>query len=324
MNTTSNRPSISIVIVTWNGKKCALECLESLQHHLCDLPVEVIVIDNASTDGTPTAIRQQFPEVVLIENDSNLGFAKANNIGIALARGEYICLINSDVVVDSECLQQMTRYMHDNETVGMLGPKMRAPDGGVGYSVMRLPTIWNTFCCAMGLHSLLPRFIKLSGYMATEFSYTKTEDVEVLTGWFWMVRRSALEQVGGLDERFFMYGEDIDWCHRFRKAGWRVVFYSEAESLHYGAASSAKAPVRFYIEMQRANLQYFRKHHGAVAGLGFLLINWVHQLIRVSGYAVLYCLNGSRRSEAAFKLMRSWSCLKWLASARVAPLQSNA
>jgi len=288
------------------------------------LQVEVIVVDNASTDGTPTAIRQQFPEVVLIENDCNLGFAKANNIGIAVAQGEYVCLVNSDVVVDPECLQRMTQYMSTHINIGMLGPKMRAPDGGIGYSVMRLPTIWNTFCCAMGLHSVFPQVARLSGYMATEFPYTNTEDVEVLTGWFWMVRRSALNQVGGLDERFFMYGEDIDWCHRFHKAGWRVVFYSEAESLHYGAASSAGAPVRFYIEMQRANLQYFRKHHGPVAGLAFLVINWLHQLIRVSGYAALYCIKGNRRSEAAFKLMRSWSCLKWLASDKVSPLQTNA
>jgi GT2 family glycosyltransferase len=138
--------------------------------------------------------------------------------------------------------------------------------------------------------------------------------VEVLTGWFWMVPRRALDQVGGLDERFFMYGEDLDWSYRFLKAGWRVVFFAEAEALHYGAASSGQAPNRFYLEMVRANLQYFQKHYGRLGALGFLFGTGIHELVRVAGYGFVYCFDRYKRPAAALKVGRSLSCLRWLAT----------
>jgi len=127
------------------------------------------------------------------------------------------------------------------------------------------------------------------------------------------VPRKALQQVGGLDERFFMYGEDLDWSHRFLKAGWRVVFFAEAEALHYGAASSGQAPTRFYVEMIRANLQYFQKHYGRLGGVGFLFATAIHEFLRVAVYGVVYCFNQYERPGAALKVGRSISCLRWLA-----------
>jgi GT2 family glycosyltransferase len=303
---------LSIVVVTWNGKKYALECLESLRLVSPKLSAEIIVVDNDSNDGTPEAIRQEFPNVTLIENEANLGFAKANNIGVALSRGKYVCLINSDVVIPSGCLEKMVEFMESHPEIGVLGPKMRSPDGGIGASVMRLPTVWNTLCCALGLHSVFPRSGLFGGFMMNGYAYDAVDKVEVLTGWFWMIPRKALQMVGLLDEDFFMYGEDIDWCHRFREAGWQVVFYSDAEALHYGAASSGNAPTRFYVEMRRANLQYFHKHHGRLAVLGYLFAIWIHELTRMVGYSVLYCLKGNRRSDAAFKIQRSAACMSWL------------
>ncbi len=305
-------PKLSLVIVTWNGKRYAIECLESLARLKLNFPLEVIVVDNASTDGTPAAIRGQFPGVRLIENSGNLGFAKANNIGIAASTGDFVALVNSDVVVPAGCLETMVGYLQENPTVGLLGPKMLSPAGGIGPSVMGLPTVWNTLCCALGLHSLFPKSEIFGGFLRPDFDYTRTADVEVITGWFWMTPRAALDQVGGLDERFFMYGEDVDWSHRYLKGGWRVVYLAEAAALHYGAASSAQAPTRFYIEMRRANLQYFRKHHGRVRTWGYILALWVHELARVGGYGLMYCFNRLKRAEAAFKVDRSVSCIKWL------------
>jgi GT2 family glycosyltransferase len=305
MTTSKSISTISIVIVTWNGKKYALECLDSLRALGSATNIEVVVVDNASTDGTPQAIREHYPEVRLIQNEANLGFAKANNIGIREASGSYVCLVNSDVVVPPGCLEKMTDYMEAHPGIGVLGPRMRAPDGGTGLSVMKVPTVWNSLCCALGNHR--------GGYMMEDFSYDNTEDVEVLTGWFWMVRKTALDEVGGLDERFFMYGEDIDWCYRFTKGGWRVVYYADAEALHYGAASSNNAPVRFYVEMHRANLQCFRKHHGALASGAFILVTWLHQLVRLAGYGALFVLRPCKRSSAELKIQRSLSCLGWLA-----------
>jgi GT2 family glycosyltransferase len=312
MTASNAQQTVSIVIVTWNGKKYALECLDSLRALHSVLSIEVIVVDNASTDGTPRTIREQYPEVTLIENQTNLGFAKANNIGIAIARGDFICLVNSDVVVPPGCLEKMVDFMRANPDVGLLGPKMLSPTGGVGQSVNRLPTVWNYFCYAVGLHVLMPNSKLFGGYIMAGYPYSKTEDVEVLTGWFWMVPRTALEKVGGLDERFFMYGEDLDWSYRFLKAGWRVVFLAEAEALHYGAASSGQAPSRFYVEMVRANLQYFQKHHGWLGGFGFLAATGVHEVLRVVAYSLLYCLDRYRRPQSASKVSRSLSCLRWI------------
>jgi GT2 family glycosyltransferase len=310
-------PTVSIVIVTWNGKKYALECLDSLRALGPSLRIETIVVDNASTDGTPQTIRDLYPEVKLIENASNLGFAKANNIGIAASSGDYVALVNSDVVVPPGCLEKMVDFMQANPDVGLLGPKMLGPAGEVGQSVNRLPTVWNYLCFALGLHALVPNSKLFGGYIMAGYGYDKTEDVEVLTGWFWMVPRRALEQVGGLDERFFMYGEDLDWSYRFLKSGWRVVFFAEAEALHYGAASSGQAPTRFYLEMVRANLQYFQKHYGWLGGLGFLFATGIHELIRVAGYGFLYCFNRYKRPVAGLKVIRSLSCLKWLATSPI-------
>jgi len=307
------RPVVSLIIVTWNGKRYALECLESLRQNTGTVPVEVIVVDNQSSDGTPDEIQRQFPRVTVIRNRANLGFAKANNIGLALARGRYLGLVNSDVLVPAGCIKNMVSFMDQNPAIGLLGPKMLAPGGGIGQSVMRLPTAWNTLCCSLGLHILFPRSKLFGGFLMNSYPYDSIEDVEVLTGWFWMVRRQALEQVGGLDEQFFMYGEDIDWSYRFRKAGWRVVFYPEAEALHYGAASSAQAPTRFYVEMRRANLQYFRKHHGYIGEGSYKMAVLVHELVRVAGHGILYCCRASRRPLDALAINRSVSSIKWLA-----------
>lgn len=298
--------------MTWNGKRYALECVASLHENTGTLPVEVIVVDNQSTDGTPEEIREHFPSVTLIQNDANLGFAKANNIGLAAARGGYLCLVNSDVVVPAGCLESMVTFMDRTLDIGMLGPKMLAPGGGIGQSVMRLPTVWNTLCCSLGLHALFPTSKLFGSFLMNNYPYDSIDDVEVLTGWFWMVRRRAFAAVGGLDERFFMYGEDIDWSYRFRKAGWRVVFYPESAALHYGAASSAQAPTRFYVEMRRANLQYFQKHYGFIGGFGYKVAALIHELVRIAGHGILYCFRASRRSTDVFAIDRSVSSIKWL------------
>jgi GT2 family glycosyltransferase len=229
-----------------------------------------------------------------------------------ISRGKYVCLINSDVVVSPNCLDRMLALMQANHDIGIMGPKMRCPDGSIGLSVMRLPTVLNTFCAVVALNSIFPTSRLFAGFSVRSDAIRTLKDVQVVTGWFWMASRTALKQVGGLDERFFMFGEDIDWCHRFLQAGWRVVFCGEAEALHYGGASSAGTPARFYVEMRRANLQYFRKHHGTLGAVGYTLAIGVHELARIVGYSLSYCYDRHRRLEAGLKVHRSLSCLRWL------------
>ena len=185
---------LSIIIVTWNGKKYALECLESLKCQQIGVSTEIIIVDNGSTDGTPEAIKSQFKDVTVIENGANVGFSRANNIGIRASSGRYLCLVNSDVVIPTGCFERMIEYMEGHQDVGVLGPKMLSPTGGIGESVMRFPTVWNTLCCALGLHVLFPRSSVLGGFAMEAYPYSAVDSVEVLTGWFWMIPRCALKK----------------------------------------------------------------------------------------------------------------------------------
>lgn len=304
-------PALSVITVTWNGKRYVEECLQSLAVNV-DVATEFIVIDNASTDGTSELIERVFPQFRVVRNDYNLGFAKANNIGIRLSRGKYLCLVNSDVVVPPRCLRSLYEYLEANPDVAVTGPQMLGPDNQVHRSSMRLPTLSNAFCRAAALDRIPLVSRVLGGQLMSDFSHDRTCEVEVLNGWFWMIRRSAIESVGLLDERFFMYGEDLDWCRRFREAGWRLVFNGGAQALHYGGGSSRVAPVRFYLELHRANLQYWRKHNGPLATVLYGAILLVHHLIRMVGHSVAYLLSGERRTELAAKIRRSWMLIAWL------------
>jgi GT2 family glycosyltransferase len=276
------------------------------------MEAEVLVVDNASSDGTPDMVEQDFPWVTLIRSQSNLGFAKANNIAMRRASGKYIFLINSDVTVPSGCMESMLKYMEAHRSVGILGPKMLTPNGSPGPSCMRRASLTLWLAQALGLTV----FCKGLRIHLENFNCSETQDVDVLNGWFWMVRKEALEQVGLLDEQFFMYGEDIDWCRRFWKHGWKVVYFPEAAAVHYGGASSGRAPLRFYIELHRARLKYWKRDHGYVSMLAYVCILWLHQSLRVLGYGSVYLLKRSRRDEALFKVKRSLACLLWLVGIR--------
>ena len=302
---------LSIIIVSWNTKKYLEECLTSLRAMDGKLSAEVIVVDNGSTDGSPEMVRTQFPEVILKETGANLGFAGGNNVGIKEATGKYVCLINSDVNVPPDCLPKMHSYMEQNPTIGLLGPGMLYTDGRVHRSGMRFPTLWNLLLRALFLDVLLKRSSFFGGYLMKDFQFDRTTDIEVLNGWFWMARREALNKAGLLDERFFMYAEDVDWCKQFHLAGWRVVFYPEARALHYGGASAANAPSRFNVEMQRANLKYWKKYHGRVSLFLYLLIGCLNYAIRAAGWGLVYLMRRSSRYRAEIEVQQYMKCLRW-------------
>jgi GT2 family glycosyltransferase len=302
---------LSIVIVSWNTKKYVEECLASLHAIDGNLSVEIIVVDNDSADGTPEMIRTQFPNVKLIQTGANLGFSGGNNVGLKAVRGRYICLINSDVNVPPDCLPKMHSFMEQQPAIGLLGPGMLRPDGRVYRSGMRFPSLWNLLLRALFLDSLFKNSRVFGGFLMKDFHFDRTIDIDVLNGWFWMARREALEQVGPLDDRFFMYGEDVDWSKRFHLAGWRVVFYPEAQALHYGGASSANAPSRFVVEMQRANLQFWKKYHGRLSVFVYLLIACLSYAIRATAWGFLYVTRSSSRSRAHIEVKQYLRCLRW-------------
>jgi GT2 family glycosyltransferase len=305
-------PTISVIIVSWNAKKYLEQCLQSILVDSEAYDAEIIVVDNASTDGSPELIRHNFPKVKLICNADNLGFAKANNIGINHSKGEYLFLINSDVVVYPNCISSMVDYMEKHPETGMLGPRILGTDGNVQRSCMGYPSLWNLFSRAIFLDSAFPHIKLFNGFMLKNWAHDSIKEVDVINGCFWSVRRKAVEQIGLLDEDFFIYGEDMDWCKRFNNAGWKVVYFPQAESLHYGGASSSNAPVRFYVEMQKANLQYWRKHHVGFSRYAYLCIILLHQLLRVFGNYTYYMLVPSKRDVSNYKAKRSIATISTL------------
>jgi GT2 family glycosyltransferase len=318
----SPRLMVSIVIVSWNAKDYLRQCLASLFTGACRHPMEVIVVDNASSDGSAESVAQDYPRVQLIRNATNLGFARANNIGMSAATGKYACLINSDVKVLPGCLDRLVDYQEDHPDVGMVGPRIIGGDGKCQRSCRGFPTVWNMFCRALALDTLFPGTRAFTGYSLRHWPQDTCRAVDILSGCFWLVRRKALAEVGMLDESFFMYGEDMDWCKRFWKHGWKLAFIPSAEAIHYGGASSANAPVRFYIERHRADLQYWQKHHSRPAVWFYFLVTCLHLLLRLAGYSAARLLRPSSQETYRYKAERSLAALKWMLGTGIRQRQS--
>ena len=303
---------VSILIVSWNCKSLLGNCLDSLREQVPEHTKQIVVVDNASSDGTSEFVRLNFPDVEFLETGANIGFARGNNVGLAACRGEYVCLINPDVVAERGCIARMLCYMNEHEDVGMVGPQILGTDGIVQRSCMREPSLWNQFSRAMALDTLFGQSKLFGGYLMKDFDHAQVREVEILNGCFWMVRREALAGVGGLDDRFWMYSEDVDWCRRFRLAGWRVVFYPDAGAIHHGGGSSRNNPVSSFVQMQHANLLYWRKYHGALSSLCFRAILSIGHFVRCCAFLIAYVAAAARRPELRARLSRHFAAIRHL------------
>lgn len=285
----------SIIIVSWNTRGILLECLESLAQCQIKCRTEVIVVDNGSEDGSVEAVRSNYSGVKLIENGTNLGFAKANNIGMKQAAGRYLCLMNSDVNVREECIDRLVRYMDANPGIGMVGPKILNPDLTVQDSCRRFPSLWTNLVVAVGLDKLFPKSRVFYGEHMFFFSHDKVLDLDYIAGCFMLVRRETIDQIGLMDERFFIYQEEVDWCKRFWEGGWRVSFFPGAEAIHHHGASSSRDPLRFALAQQRSVLLYWKKYNNfmeRVALICILSLRFVPRLL--IGYTLIFLWPGGR------------------------------
>jgi GT2 family glycosyltransferase len=259
--------AISVVIVSWNGCEYLRNCLASIRETGGSVVREVIVVDNASSDGSPDMVAIEFPEVTLVRSVENLGFARANNLGMRRSTGSLMALVNSDVIVHPNCFQRLAAFLDNHPEVGLAGPKVLGRDGCVQSTCGRLPTVWNTICEFLLLYRIFPCWSAFSGFQERQVDGETNAAVEVLSGCFWLARRTAVDAVGGLDERFFFYAEDIDWCKRFKSACWKLMLVPEATATHFGGGSSSNAPLRYSIVFLQANLAYWKKHHGRLGCL---------------------------------------------------------
>ena len=247
-----------MIVVTHNATSHLDRCLDAVAQG----PHEVIVVDNASTDGTRELVRERFPSVRLIELPENVGFGAANNVGMEAAGGDYFLLLNSDAWPRADGVEKLRVFAEANPQVGVAGPRLVSPDGRVQKSVRGFPTLWRLATEYFFLRKLAPRSRFLNDFYGAGFDYRSRRPAEFLMGAVLLLRRKAFEEVGGFDPAFFMFSEEVDLCYRMRAAGWAVEFTPEAEFVHLGGASTAPAWDRMFREQLLGHLRFVAKHHG--------------------------------------------------------------
>jgi GT2 family glycosyltransferase len=314
MNGTERRPEVSLVIVNWNTMDLVLKCIKSAIDTGGACAHEIIVVDNASEDDSVDAIKRDYPDVIVIRNEKNYGFAKANNIGIKKSKGRYVCLVNSDVQVLGRTIGYLIDYMDKNPRVGIVGPKILWPDMTLQDSCRKFPTLWTKLCEAVALNRLFPNSSVFSGEHMQFFAHDKIKKVDSLAGCFMMIRQAALKDAGLFDEQYFIYSEETDLCKRFRAAGWDIVFLPEVSVVHHHAASTAKDPVRFAVEQQRSLLKYWKKHHSLPARACFLSLVFIHHAVRYASGLCIYAIATKRKDIAAQRMAQHRESLKALFS----------
>lgn len=292
---------LSIVIVNWNVRNLLRDCLRSIYRaesaqivdailHVGRYTVEVFVVDNASSDGSTAMVREEFPHVQLIANTVNMGFTAGNNAALRRCQGRYWLLLNPDTRLAADALQVMLDYMEQNPAVGVVGPKLLNPDGSIQPSRRRFPTLMTALMESTLLEQWFPRNRWARRYHMTDTSDHATQEVDWVTGACMLVRAEALERVGLLDEGFFMYSEELDWCRRIVEEGWRVVYLPTAAVVHYEGQSSGQVVALRHILFQSSKIRYFRKHHGALQAellRLFLLAGYLYQLAEESAKLLL-------------------------------------
>ena len=254
------RPAVSVVIVNYNGGRLLLECLASLKERTT-VPIEILLVDNASSDGSAAEASRTFPSVRLIANPANLGFARACNQGMALAGADYLLLLNPDLVVRERAVDTVYAYMKSHPEAGICGPRILLPSGRLDRPCRRSFKTPATYLHkALGLTSLFPESRTFGRYYLSYLDERQTFEVDAVIGAFLMTRRSVVDRIGLLDERFFLYCEDEDFCLRAKRAGFKVVYLGEAVAVHHKSSSARRTPVRSLYEWHRSVFQFHRKN----------------------------------------------------------------
>ncbi len=270
---------LSIIIVSYNTRDMLKACLVSVYGETRGIEFEVIVVDNASTDGSVEMVRFDFPQARIIANTRNAGFAGGNNQGMAASHGDFFLLLNPDTVILDKAITKTLAFIRERKDIGVAGCRVWDADGSPQYTTFMYPRLVNMLLSATGLASVFRKNRFFGRAQMHWWDHNDTREVEVVAGCFMLVRRVVYEQLGGMDERFFMYAEETDWCLRMSRAGWKIVFYHEAEIVHLIGQSGAAAARDMRIERRKSMVKYYAKNRGALAA-------WVANAIFVFGDSV--------------------------------------
>lgn len=299
---------LSVVILSWNVRDLLRQCLDSVINSPHPTATEIIVVDNASNDGSAELVRAEFPQVKLIVNTVNRGYTGGNNDGIAAATGRYVLILNPDTRVVGHALSTLVEYADAHPDVGVVGPQLLNLDGSVQSSRRRFPTLMTGLFESTWLQSLAPRRV-LRDYYLQDRPDDVIQEVDWVTGACLLVRREAIQQVGGLDEGFFMYSEELDWCRRIKQAGWKIVYLPQAQVIHYVGQSSDQVAAQRHIYFQTSKVRYFRKHHGALAASMLrtaLLAMYLGQLVMEAAKGLV----GHKRELRRERVRAYWQVLR--------------
>ncbi len=284
---------LSVVILNWNTMDLLIDCLKAIDDTFHAPAFEVIVVDNASTDGSVDAVRQSFPGVRLIQNSENVGFARANNRAIRECRGRYILLLNSDAFVAPGAMTQLLQAMEADPQIGIAGANLFYPDGRPQSSHGQLPSLQSEVRSLFGLDKRLRGAFPDSGALP----FIGTGYVE---GACLMVRRQMFDQIGLLDERFYFYSEEIDLCYRAHQAGWKVVHVPSARVVHIGGGSAGPTANR-YLMLYKAKLTYFAKHYGDRTSRLYFISIWCSTVSKIFIFTLLRWLGLRREKDTLWR-----------------------
>jgi GT2 family glycosyltransferase len=302
---------VSIIIVNWNTRSILRDCLRSVYERAGDIKFEVILIDNASSDGSAEMVRTEFPNATLIVNDSNRGYAGAMNQGMKIAAGRYFLLLNSDIIIRDRAIEKTLQYADSHPRAAVVGCQVLDDADVVQMTCFQFPTLTNLALRAFGLSRLLRNY-KFFGQESMSWWKRDTEKlVEVVSGMFMFVRREAADKVGLMDEDYFFYSEDVDWCYRFSRAGWENIFWPGAQvvHLHGGGQSSEKVRMKSFVEQQKNILLFFRKHRGFLVCVLARLIMSMLFAVRWFGW-IITVFGTSRNNPSRAVYVENWQ-LAW-------------
>ena len=299
-----HKHTLSIIIVSWNVRDLLLNTLKTLYQFNPSLDFEVHVIDNNSSDDSVEQVRSHFPQVHLVENESNLGFAKANNQGISAANSNFILLLNPDTICVDDSITRMVNFLSKNSKVGMLGPKILNSDKRTiqYWCARRLPQPVDVFFEDLKLSKLFPRHKFLNRQLMGEWNHLEEKEVECLSGACLMVRLETIREIGGLDEDYPLYWEDTDWCLRVRKSKWKILYLPQTKIIHIGGQSSLKSEGSAFVKSIKGCLRYFLKFHSKK---DFFRVWWLLRLstsIKVLLYATFFFINPFKLSQYYAKI----------------------
>jgi GT2 family glycosyltransferase len=279
-------PALSIILVCWNNKEYLDQCLKSLYDTGMRNSFDIVVVDNGSTDGSQQMLAVKYPQVKIIQNDSNLGLGKASNQGIEATQGRYVLLLNNDTIVNGAAFDAMVDFLEERPRAGAAGGKLLNPDGSIQTCYNHFSTLSEEFLVATRLGELIRR-----GYPAV-MSGDEIKSVDWIGSACLMVRRATLDEVGLLDENYFIYGDEADLQYRIKKTGWGIYYLPDAATIHYGGRSMTRWPRRKLV--YRGKMLFYKKHYGFLRTLALRLMLGGLSLVKLVPWAVLYLLPGKR------------------------------